>query len=76
MSQYYKIRIRSHLDPCWSDWLAGLKLTHLPGDETLISGTLPDQAALYGLLDRLRDLNLTLIALARGGPCDQCSDKE
>jgi hypothetical protein len=51
-------------------------LTHLEGSETLLSGSLPDQAALHGLLERIRDLNLTLISVARGGPSTQYSDKE
>jgi hypothetical protein len=43
-------------------------LTHLEGNETLLSGPLPDQAALYGLLERIRDLNLVLISVTCGGP--------
>lgn len=66
MSEYYEIKIKGHLDPYWSDWFAGLKLTHLEGEETLISGQLPDQAALHGLLERVRDLNLTLISVTSG----------
>ena len=76
MPHYYEIKIRGHLDQRWSDWLAGLKLTHLEGDETLLSGQLPDQAALHGLLERIRDLNLTLISVSRGDPSTQDSDKE
>ena len=68
MPEYYEIKIRGHLDQCWSDWFADLKLTHLEGDETLLSGSLPDQAALHGLLERIRDFNLTLISVTRGGP--------
>ena len=53
MPEYYEIKISGHLDPCWSDWFAGLKLTHLEGDGTLLSGPLPDQAALHGLIERV-----------------------
>jgi hypothetical protein len=73
MPEYYEIKIGGHLDPCWSDWFAGLKLTHLEGDGTLLSGSLPDQAALHGLLERIRDLNLTLISVSCGGPSTAAS---
>ena len=77
MPEYYEIKIKSHLDPRWSDWFAGLKLTYsLEGDETLLSGPLPDQGALHGLLERIRDLNLTLISVTSGSPCAQDSSTE
>jgi hypothetical protein len=76
MTEYYEVKIRGHLDPCWSDWFAGLKLTHLDGDETLLSGPLPDQAALHGLLERVRDLNLKLISVTSGSPAIQTCDQE
>jgi hypothetical protein len=76
MTEYCEIKIKGNLDPNWSDWFADLTLTNLEGDETLLSGQLPDQAALHGLLERIRDLNLTLISVTCGGPSTHFSDKE
>ena len=76
MPEYYEIKIKGQLDQRWSDWFAGMQLTYLEGDETLLSGTLPDQAALHGLLERIRDLNLTLISVNTDGPSIQDPDKE
>ncbi len=64
--ELYHIRIGQHLDPECSDWLAGLAITNLEGGEAVLSGFLVDQAALYGVLQCLRDLNVTLIDLRRG----------
>jgi hypothetical protein len=76
MPEYYEIKIKGHLDQSWSEGFAGLTLTHLEGDGTLLSGTLPDQAAIYGVLERMRDLNLTLISVNLCGPSTQDCDKE
>ena len=76
MPEYYEIKTKGHLDQRWADWFAGLDLTHLQGNETLLSGSLPDQAALHGLLERIRDLNLTLISVTRGDPSTPRADKE
>ena len=76
MPEYYEIKIKGYLDPHWSEWFDGLKLTHLEGDGTLLSGLLPDQAALHALLERIRDLNITLISVTCNAPPTQNSDKE
>lgn len=68
MPEYCEIKIKGHLDQRWSEWFAGLQLTHLEEDVTLLSGSLPDQAALHRLLDRVRDLNLTLLSVTSGSP--------
>ena len=76
MPEYYEIKVKRNLDLCWSDWFSGLTLTHLEGNQTLISGFLPDQAALHGLLERIRDLNLTLISVTSSGPFTQLIDQD
>ena len=75
MPEHYEIKIKGHLDQRWSEWFAGLTLAHLQGDETLLSGALPDQAALHGLLERIRDLNLTLISVRSGDPSTSDSER-
>ncbi len=65
-SEHYTITVKGHLDPCWSEWLDGLTMTYNESGETILSGQVADQAALHGLLMRIRDLNLTLIAVNRG----------
>lgn len=64
---YYMIRIEGHPAPRWAEYFAGLAMDYTESDETLLSGPIEDQAALHGVLDRIRDLNLTLIAVNRIG---------
>ncbi len=59
----YEFRIKGLLRPDWSDWLEGLTVTPLDDGDTLLSGPLPDQAALHGVLARIRDLNLVVVSL-------------
>lgn len=68
MPKYYEFKIKEKLDHSWSERFAGMKLTQLEGDGTLLSGLLSDQAALHGLLERIRDLNLTLISVDSHDP--------
>lgn len=63
MTQIYQIRVRGHLSETWTEWFGGLAIENLPNGETLLSGPVADKAALHGLLTRVRDLNLTLIAV-------------
>ena len=58
-----EIRVRGHLEPRWSDWLDGLTLTRENDGTTVIEGSVVDQAALFGIIDRLRDLALPLISV-------------
>ena len=62
---HYRVRIRGHLDPSWSAWFDDLVITHADDGTTTLSGPLVDQAALYGLLGRLRDLGATLLSVER-----------
>jgi hypothetical protein len=63
MAQSYEIRLKGHLDQSWSEWLNDLTIIHEDNGETLLTGPVADQAALHGLLSRLRDMGITLIAV-------------
>lgn len=61
----YHIRVKGHLDLHWAEWFDGLAITHEANGETLLSGPVIDQAALYGLLLKIHNLNLTLLSVNR-----------
>ena len=61
----YEIRLKGHLDVRWADWFDGLTLTRESDGTTVLSGSVVDQAALHGLLGKVRDLGLPLIAVNR-----------
>ena len=63
--EHYVITVKGHLDPGWIEWFEGLAMAYTEAGETNLSGPVTDQAALHGLLMRIRDLNLTLIAVNR-----------
>lgn len=59
----YRIRIKGSLEPKWSQWFDGFTVTQLANDETTLTGQVADQPALHGLLAKIRDLGLPLLAL-------------
>jgi hypothetical protein len=63
----YEVRVQGVLDARWSQWFEGLQLRS-ESDQTILSGTLPDQPALHGVLDKVRDLGLSIIAVRRLPP--------
>jgi hypothetical protein len=60
---YYEIRLKGHLEARWVKWFEGLTITLEENGNTLVSGPLADQAALHGILKKVRDLGLTLISV-------------
>ena len=64
----YEIRVEGVLDQRWSDWFDGMQISSQSGGVTVIAGPVVDQAALHGLLAKVRDLNLPLISIRRIEP--------
>ena len=56
-----EIQVKGHIDQRWAEWFGSISLSHSASGETLLSGLVPDQAALYGIISRLRDLGIELI---------------
>lgn len=56
-----EVRIEGHLDPQWAEWLDGFTLTYTEQGETILTGTVEDQAVFYGLIAKLRDLGVHLV---------------
>lgn len=63
LSAGYRLRVEGHLDEHWAAWFGGLTLTHEDDGTTSLSGVVADQAALHGLLAKVRDLGITLISV-------------
>jgi len=60
-STIYEIKLQGHLDAKWSEWFYDMAITHESDGATTLLGPLPDQAVLHSILERIRDMNLTLI---------------
>lgn len=61
----YQIRVQGHLPDSWSDWFGGFEIKTRPNGETVLKGEVVDQTALHTLLQRIRDIGLTLIEVTR-----------
>jgi hypothetical protein len=72
----YKIKIQGHLDTKWSEWFYGMTITHERDGATTLWGPLPDQTVLHSVLDRLRDMNLSLISVNQIVPDGQTINDE
>lgn len=74
--EIYRIVLKGHLDCAWSEWFAGLTIIWADNGETILTGPVVDQTALHGVLIKIRDLGLPLIALTRIDPdrIDRCTD--
>ena len=73
----YQIRIKGHLGSQWTDWFEGLTITVEDSGETLLTGLVVDQAALHGLLKKVRDLGMPLVSVSplEHGQADQSDVK-
>ena len=65
---HYEIRLKGHLDARWADWFGGLRITQERDGTTVLRGPVTDQAALHGLLRRVRDLGLPLVSVTHAEP--------
>ncbi|HEX3051093.1 MAG TPA: hypothetical protein VHP83_10600 [Aggregatilineaceae bacterium] len=65
MSDEYEIRLEGYLDAQWSQWFDGLVIHHCGHDETVLTGPIADQAALHGILAKIRDIGIPILALQR-----------
>jgi hypothetical protein len=64
----YEIRVKGHLDDRWADWFEGMIITLEDNGNTLLTGPVVDQAALHGLLKKVRDLGMPLLSVSPAKP--------
>jgi len=70
----YEIRVEGHLSDHWSTWFDGLMIQIEPNGDTKLTGLLADQAALYGVLAKINNLNLVLVSVVRWSSSEGCKD--
>lgn len=70
MDGIYRFLVRGHLDNCWSTWLGELAIDHTEDGCSVLTGRLPDQAALHGVIAQIRDLGLPLLAVESAAGCE------
>ncbi len=75
-NQSFRIKIQGHLDLDWTEWFDGLSFTHQEDGTTVLTGSGLDQAALHGLLAKVRDLGLTLLSVESHRPEPDAPDKQ
>ncbi len=67
----YEIRLEGYLDQRWADWLSGMSLAYTPDGVTILTGRLPDQAALHGVIGKILDIGIPWISVKRIDPYEQ-----
>ncbi len=67
----YEIQLEGYLDNRWTDWLYGMSLSYTPEGRTILTGRLPDQAALHGVIGKILDIGIPLISVKRIDPYEQ-----
>lgn len=69
-----EIRVKGQISERWSEWFGGLTISYSDSDETILAGPVPDQAALYGVISRLRDLGLSMCSLCSEEIKENCHE--
>jgi hypothetical protein len=75
LNNSYAITIKDHLDPCWNEWFEGWTLTNLENGQVLMQKSRVDHGELHGILNKIRDLNLTLISITSTQGFDEEKEK-